>query len=180
MKKTREDNSRNMSIINNGIQFVAEELLNNSFSNTSGNCSSTSINTVGENINASINSNGNASNNANGNSVNRRISDNPRYKELIRMHQSYLNSAPLSMQTAFGEYLDNLSVKKSSNTSIDDVESVKDSDNRKYSLSLLPEITPVQIISAPTNLKKLNRIQSTEEFYQDRLAYDFQIVFDED
>lgn len=34
LKKTREDNSRNMYIINNGIQVLAEELLQNKFNNT--------------------------------------------------------------------------------------------------------------------------------------------------
>ena len=182
MKKTREENSRNMSIINNGIHFVAEELLNNSFNNNSGTCSNTSLNTESENAIATISSNPSSTN---GKDSNKKIINNPRYKELLRMHQSYLNSASVSMQTAFSEYLDNLSTgfKKNSSTSIDDVDSGKNStssDNRKHSLSLLPEITPVQIITAPTNLKKMNRIQSTEEFYQDRLAYDFQTVFDED
>ena len=182
MKKTREETSRNMNIINNGIHFVAEELLNNSFNNNSGTCSNTSLNTESENAIATISSN---SSSTNGKDSNKKIINNPRYKELLRMHQSYLNSASVSMQTAFSEYLDNLStgIKKSSSASIDDVDSCKNStssDNRKFSLSLLPEITPVQIITAPTNLKKMNRIQSTEEFYQDRLAYDFQTVFDED
>ena len=33
MKKTRENNSRNMSIINDGLQFVSEEILNNNKDN---------------------------------------------------------------------------------------------------------------------------------------------------
>ena len=152
MKKTREDNARNMSIINGGLQFVSEEILNNNKDNQQSYF---------------------------------------RYKELLSMHQNLLISAGMPLLAAANfssEHISDGENKNSNTTSIESnlVASLKnlnlsETDEAKKSTTVLPDAPDMAPVSSINSMRLFkNNEQSAEEFYQDRLAYDFQAVFDDD
>ena len=153
MKKTREDNSRNMSIINGGLQFVSEEILNNNKDNQQSYF---------------------------------------RYKELLSMHQNLLISAGMPFLAAANFSSEHITDGENRNNSIinaiiDNTLAAKNlnssgSEEAKKSVSIVPEVPDTEDNAPSFNSLKLfkNNEQSAEEFYQDRLAYDFQAVFDDD
>jgi hypothetical protein len=155
MKKTREDNSRNMNIINGGLQFVSEEILNNSKGNQQSFF---------------------------------------RYRELLSLHQNLLNNAgmPSSLLANFAtEFIEsenkanNFSTSSESGCAAAPVTSKNgnqsDADEPRKSTTISPEIVEVEPIMPLQNMKSFNnRAESAEEFYRNRLEYDFHAVFDDD
>ena len=152
MKKTREDNSRNMNIINGGLQFVSEEILNNNKDNQQ---------------------------------------SYHKYRELLSMHQNLLNNAgmPSSLLANFAnEFIESEYRANNFSTSSESGAPVinkngnqSEPEETRKSTTISPEIVEVCPIEPLKNMKTFNNSsQSAEEFYKNRLEYDFHAVFDDD
>lgn len=157
MKKTREDNSRNMNIINGGLQFVSEEILNNNKDNQQSYL---------------------------------------KYRELLIMHQNLLNNAgmPSSLLANFAtEFIEsecnatNFSTSSESGLLVTNKNGTQSESDEPRKSTTTPvrsgpvEIVEVEPIKELKNMKSFNNSrQSAEEFYRNRLEYDFHAVFDDD
>jgi len=153
MKKTREDNSRNMNIINGGLQFVSEEILNNNKGNQQSFF---------------------------------------RYRELLSLHQNLLNNAGMPILANFAtEFIESENKANNFSTSSESGCAAapaanknvnqSDADEPRKSTTISPEIVEVEPIMPLQNMKSFNnRAESAEEFYRNRLEYDFHAVFDDD
>ena len=170
LKKSREDNMRNMFVINGGIQFLAEEILTNSINK--------------ENLNSAI----------------------VRYKELLSHHHQHLHSSTsasseseaekftLGSATAFKQFRRQSSelVDKISNSGALLDESLKasktadlefptpESSVKSATLKQQQQQTVASAEELQTPPGSFMKWQSTDDFFQTRLAYDFQTIHEEE
>lgn len=207
MKKSREDSIRNAFIINNGIQFLAEELL--AFSVDKKMESTLAISSC------CSDGNGTTSNGNNASSINsseRRTSLN-KFRELVMANKSLFKSS--STLNSLENKVDKNRMKTVNNiininddqlnnnksqlitkpletlnqihkplerpkSNSDDPQSQKKDDIKFKSELKASAIPPPIQIQNDQSENIISKRQSMEEFYQNRLAYDFQTLYEED
>lgn len=180
MKKSREESLRNAYIINNGIQFIAEELLDQKKPDLNLNKS-----TQNNSNNASPNSSPlNSSNHE------RRSNSITRFRELVNANKNLFKSA------AAMNNIDQIDKPSNNVNSLNNMNYLDKKINlddqpaagnqKKIDSNVTALIVNKQNNSQSQNQSEstissiFNKNQSIEEFYQNRLAYDFQTLYNED
>lgn len=178
LKKSREDNVRNMLTVNGCIQFVAEELLNYNYQTVPQGNSNVLIKDEKDNTSSQ---------------------SYLKYKELLNAHQNLLRS---SSSLSLIEHHDISSTANDKNDNSLNSSMINNDFYKKKNPTdtlndvIIPEknvdstITSVSNISeiAKTSAEPNNKLQpniitkslSTDDFYQNRLAYDFQTIYEDD